>query len=89
MFVEFWTSPNPAPQNSILPEWSYDLKSGELQKLNGGKIPYLHFLFFKKTHWLDTEYYWRDGFYALDSDFEKYKTISFNYHKIQGNYGAK
>lgn len=38
----------------------------------GGKI-YLHFLFFKKTIYRQTDIYWRDGFYKIPAgfDFEK------------------
>lgn len=83
MFVEFWTSPNPVP-NQYVPRWSYDMKTGELYRYDGKKLPYLHFLFFKRTPWLETEYYWKDGFCQLEADFEKYRTIIFDYSKIQG-----
>ena len=35
----------------------------------GGKI-YLHFLFFKKTIYRDTDLYWKDGFYKVPSEFD-------------------
>ena len=84
MFMEFWTSPNPAPTKSETPEWLYDLNTGSIHRNDGKYIPYIHFLFFKKTPWLETEYYWKDDFYLLDADFEKYRTIIFDYSKIQG-----
>jgi hypothetical protein len=36
----------------------------------GLTLPYLHFLFFKKTPYLQTEHYWRDGFYQIPADFD-------------------
>lgn len=86
MFVEYFTSPNPAPENDAVPEWRYEPEIGVMKNLNRGGhgIPYLHFLFFKKTPWLETDFYWRDGFYQLEGDFEKYETIIFDYQKITG-----
>lgn len=86
LFKEFWTSPNPAQKQGMpTPRWEYCLKSGEIYSNDGNKaLPYLHFLFFKKTPWLETEYYWRDGFYQLDADFEKYKSVLFDWQKIEG-----
>lgn len=90
LFVEYFTSPNPAPVNAVTQEWRYYPEVGVMQKINdvGGvgnvEIPYLHFLFFKKTPWLETEYYWREGFYQLDADFEKYHSVLFDWQKIEG-----
>lgn len=89
MFVEFWTSPEPSPKQNCNPEWVYDLKHGRVFRYDGRALPYLHFLFFKKTPWLETEYYWRNGFYQLDDDFEKYKSIIFNWKIIKGLYDSE
>lgn len=60
---------------SILPKkgeiWYYDLKRGTVTGPLG-KLPYLHFLFFKKNRFYKAETCWEEGFYKLDpkSDYE-------------------
>jgi hypothetical protein len=56
----------------------YDLET--LRFLNGkGKstyvpknfqMPYLHFLFFKKTPFYETERYWKPGYFQIPQDFD-------------------
>jgi len=66
LFKERYTTP--VPQKGE--QWIYDMSSGEMITPTGKQIPYLHFLFFKKTPYLATDTYWRDGFYQLPSDFD-------------------
>lgn len=47
--------------------WTYNPVSGDLFNPKGGQIPYLHFLFFKKTPYKIREYFWRDDFFKLES----------------------
>lgn len=63
LFKEFHTSPAPKSSN----HWDYDPLKGIVTDSTGAELPYLHFLFFKKTPWLETSVYWRDGYYKLDN----------------------
>lgn len=74
LFLECYTTP--VPQKDDV--WVYDLKSSNLitpkrfhnKKLLGNmSLPYLHFLFFKKTPYLKTDSYWRDDFYRIPDNF--------------------
>lgn len=92
LLKEFRTSLSPDPEandDPIQPQirnkvWNYHVKDGRIYDFRGIELPYLHFLFFKKNIWSKTEYYWRDGFYQLDSDFEKYRKITFDCVAIKG-----
>ena len=77
---EYWTSP--APKDGQV--WEYDLKSGKVVNPDGVELPDLHFLFFKRTPWLDTDIYWRKGYWQLDADLEKYSKIRFDKDKVIG-----
>ena len=78
--IEYWTSPE--PQKGQI--WVYDMEKGVMIDPQGRELPYLHFLFFKKTPWKVTEDYWREGFWQLDDDFEKYNKIVFSLDGIRG-----
>jgi hypothetical protein len=80
LFSEFYTSP--APKSGE--EWIYYPGENKLIDPKGRELPYLHFLFFKKTPWLDTDKYWREGYYHLDRPISEYRRIVFN---DQGVYG--
>lgn len=71
-FYEYSTSPAPEEAES----WIYSIKQNRLQKTGGIELPYLHFLFFKKTPWLKTDNYWKDDFYRIDEHIETYKSIT-------------
>lgn len=66
---EYYTTPIP----SGLDTFKYDLQSNKLiapkayveENNITKKIPYLHFLFFKKTKYLETSNYWKENFYRL------------------------
>lgn len=77
---EYWTSPAPNAGQ----KWIYNIKTGEVINPKGVKLPYLHYLFFKKTPWLDTDFYWREGYWQLPSDFEKFDRIVFDRDKVVG-----
>lgn len=74
LFHEAYTSPNPKYGQ----EWLYNPIEGKVSDPTGRELPYIHFLFFKKTPWLETDSYWREDFYKLghNSDFERMQTIS-------------
>lgn len=61
LFRECFTSP--APKSSQ--DWTYDACSGTVTDPGGRELPYLHFLFFKKTAWLDARKFWDPGFYKM------------------------
>ncbi|MCM1224417.1 MAG: hypothetical protein NC548_59210 [Lachnospiraceae bacterium] len=65
MLSELYTSPKPS--NGMA--WSYETSTGTVTDMRSGtQLPYLHFLFFKKTvWWKENENYWKDGFYRVNS----------------------
>lgn len=48
--------------------WKYNNATGRMIAPDGRELPYLHFLFFKKTKYLDTDKYWKDGFWKFSDD---------------------
>lgn len=64
LFKECYTTP--CPKNGE--EWIYDLSNGSIIDPIGRELPYLHYLFFKKTPFYKTENYWKDYFYMISSD---------------------
>lgn len=81
-FQEYYTS--------ILPKdgevWTYNLGDGCLKDPKGRNLPYLHFLFFKKTQHYNANRYWTDGFWRIDSrvDFAALKgEIVFTNEKVE------
>lgn len=63
-FNEYFTTPNP----KVSEIWKYNPTEGRIWRYDGLELPYLHFLFFKKTIYKETEEYWRNGFYKLQKD---------------------
>lgn len=62
LFKEQFTTVVPAKEQI----WIYDAHRRTILDAKTGKtIPYLHFLFFKKTPYLETENYWKSGFYKI------------------------
>ena len=61
---EFYTSPLPKTRE----QWVWNVKNNQILNPWGQEIPYLHFLFFKKTPFWDTPHYWKSGFYCLPQD---------------------
>jgi hypothetical protein len=56
--------------STLVPEpgqrWVYELGPGSIKEAGlGEELPYLHFLYFKKTRYLDTDRYWRSGFWRI------------------------
>lgn len=88
LFKEFWTSPHAGAENT---DWTYDIKEQKIVDPKGRSLPYLHFLFFKKTPWLDAEYYWKEGYWKIGNNeicdknhFKGYTKIIFNHKEIKG-----
>ena len=77
---EYWTSPQPKAGEI----WTYDVKDNKMIDPWNRELPYLHFLFFKKTQWLETDLYWREGFYKLYSRIDEYKVINIDCLSISG-----
>lgn len=61
LFREQYTSPAPTPGET----WRYDLKTGRITDPCKRELPYIHYLFFKRTPFYSTEHYWREGFYKI------------------------
>lgn len=66
-FVEHYTTPNPI----LSQRWEYNLEKNKVYRYDGLELPYLHFLFFKKNIYDDSEYYWKSGFYQLPANWQK------------------
>lgn len=66
LFREQYTTP--VPQKGE--QWTYDISNGLVYNPAGKEIPYLHFLFFKKTKYLHTDTHWKNDFYKLPDDFD-------------------
>ena len=75
---EYWTSPQPKDGE----QWIYDVKNGSITDYKGRSLPYLHFLFFKKTPWLQTDSYWREDFWRVQNTVEEQKYIKINIEGI-------
>lgn len=80
---EMFTTPIPKDGDV----WTYDNKTGKIIAPDGRELPYLHFLFFKKTKYLETDKYWKNDFWKIDkkNDFFKIKTISFSLNSVQSD----
>ena len=74
---EYGTSPEPQNGGGT---WRYD--KNRVWDDKGRELPYLHFLFFKKTPWLKTDVYWHDGFYKIHEPIENCKYIDINIEGI-------
>lgn len=61
-------------KTTVLPKegevWKYYVNDNSVVDPVGLELPYLHFMFFKKTQYADTEQYWRDGFWGIPSGFD-------------------
>lgn len=71
---EYWTSPQPKEHQN----WSYNSITNKIINPSQTELPYLHFLFFKKTPWLKTDLYWKKGFWKLNKPIENYSKILIN-----------
>lgn len=60
---EMFTTPIPKDGDV----WTYDNKTGKIIAPDGRELPYLHFLFFKKTKYLETDKYWKNDFWKIDN----------------------
>ena len=80
---EMFTTPIPKDGDV----WTYDNKTGKIIAPDGRELPYLHFLFFKKTKYLETDKYWKNDFWKIDkkNDFSKIKNISFSLNSVQSD----
>lgn len=75
---EYWTSPQPKDGE----QWIYDIMSNRIADFKKRSLPYLHFLFFKKTPWLKTDNCWHEGFWKLQEPIESYKYINIDINGI-------
>ena len=74
-FEEYYTTP--VPNNNS--KYTYDTTSGKIfDCVRNIELPYLHFLFFKKTQYLKTDDYWQGNFYHIDGIIKESLSIEFN-----------
>ena len=80
---EMFTTPTPKDGDVC----TYDNKTGKIIAPDGRELPYLHFLFFKKTKYLETDKYWKDDYWNIDknSDFNNIKNISFSLNGVRSD----
>ena len=77
-FKEYYTSPCPKPRE----RWLFITKYSKVIAPDGTELPYIHFLFFKKTEWFETDNYWKSGYYKLNNDISQYNKIGISLEKI-------
>lgn len=75
---EFYTSPAP----KMGEKWFLDIEKNKIYNPSNKEIPYLHFLFFKKTPFWNTPNYWKPGFYQIGNDIPDKGFIFFDNEKI-------
>lgn len=80
LFKEFHTTPAP----KVDEQWKFDVNNCTIQSPAGQILPYLHFLFFKKTPWLKTDNYWREGYWEITDNISDYKHITIDVTKVSG-----
>lgn len=71
---EYWTSPQPKENQN----WIYNSNANKIIAPSQIELPYLHFLFFKKTPWLKTTLHWEKGFWTLNGPIDNYNNIFIN-----------
>lgn len=79
---EMFTTPIPKDGDV----WTYDNKTGKIIAPDGRELPYLHFLFFKKTKYLETDKYWKNDFWKIPSkvNFSNVKQVCFSLNEVKG-----
>lgn len=80
LFKEFYTTPAP----KIGEQWVFDVNNCSIKSPTGYNLPYLHFLFFKKTPWLKTNNYWREGYWGINGKISDYNRITIDVTKVSG-----
>lgn len=75
---EFYTSP--APKDGEV--WTYEAPFNRILSPTGKELPYLHYLFFKKTPFWDSPHYWKPGFWQLEEGVWKTNRIFFDNERI-------
>lgn len=77
---EMFTTPIPKDGDV----WTYENKIGKLFAPDGRELPYLHFLFFKKTKYLETDKYWKKDFWKipLNADFSRIQKVLFSSERV-------
>lgn len=76
---EYYTSPLPL----IGEKWIYDIKKNKIIAPNKKEIPYLHFLFFKKTPFWNNNIYWMEDCWNINiNKINEYNYIVFDKKSI-------
>lgn len=77
---EMFTTPIPKDGDV----WTYENKIGKLFAPDGRELPYLHFLFFKKTKYLETDKYWKKDFWKipLNANFSRIQKVLFSSERV-------
>ena len=61
-FKEYYTTPLPSPEDIYISKKNKVFRGNDCFEL-----PYIHFLFFKKTPYVQTDKYWNDGYYKISN----------------------
>lgn len=80
LFKEFHTTPTP----KIGEQWVFEVNNCLIKSPSGQRLPYLHFLFFKKTPWLKTDNFWREGYWKLKGSISDYNHIYLDVAQVTG-----
>lgn len=75
---EYYTSP--LPKNGEF--WYLDLEKHKIYNPKREELPYLHFLFFKRTPFGETPDYWKPGFYQIGKEIPSKGYIIFDNEKV-------
>lgn len=75
---EFYTSPLP----KVGEQWLWDISNNKILNPKRKELPYLHFLFFKKTPFWDTPYHWKSGFYQVEGQISNKGYVVFDNERI-------
>lgn len=80
-FRECYTSPLPKDGE----HWEYNPQMGKVSDPKGKQLPYLHFLFFKKTRWYDSSCYWEGDYWQINEPVYNYSCIVLDRRGVRGN----
>ncbi|MGN0202859.1 MAG: DUF6625 family protein [Candidatus Cryptobacteroides sp.] len=72
---------------SVLPQdgevWRYDIKEGRMFNPYNVELPYLHFLFFKKTKFYKAEHFWKEDFWHVRIDRNQHNKQSIYFTNVE------
>lgn len=73
-------STTPLPQKGE--RWVYEMKTSEMRSPSGKRLPYLHFLFFKKTQYKETDSFWKDDSWKMPVSLNHLSRVEFSNDRV-------